>query len=209
MEAVLAHVRDAVRLNTYDYVDVYKPADKVGWSIKSTKASTPVTWKRAKLPDQVHLIEQSRASKAGLQQLGDAIIEFCNAHARASMALYGLEEIGYSRLIVHDSGDVTYFERKLCDKDNPNIFNPADFEWSWSVPKKTTKKEQLPALRGIHRPSEKKWWAWHGLGENQLHFSGEGAWWPKPGDAHAVSFKFPTDDEKISFDRLTELLEAL
>jgi hypothetical protein len=209
MEAVLAHVRGAERLSTYDYVDVYHPVEKVGWSIKSTKASSPVTWKRAKLPDQVALIEASNKSEAGMRALGAAIIDFCNAHAAISMNRYGLDEIGYSRLIVHKSGDVTYFERKLCDRENPKIFEPEDFEWNWSKPKKTVKKEQLSALHGRHKQTGEKWWAWHGLGENQLHFSGDSGWWPAEDSPHAICFKLPADEEKISFDRLTDILEAL
>ncbi|MFC3173487.1 hypothetical protein ACFOD9_04405 [Novosphingobium bradum] len=209
LEAVLAHVRGALRLNTYDYVDIHRPQERVGWSIKSTLAATPVTWKRAKLPNQAQLIAASEQSDEGLQALGDAIISFCNAHAHASLARYGLDEIGYARLIVHRTGDVTYFERKLCDRANPDIFSPRDFEWQWSSPKKTVRKEQLPALHGRHRETGKKWWAWHGRGENQLHFNGDSTWWPARDDPHAISFRFPAEDEKISFERLTEVLEAL
>ena len=50
MEALLAYVRKGVVLGKYDFVDVIKPETKCGWQVKSTKASTPVTWKRAKIP---------------------------------------------------------------------------------------------------------------------------------------------------------------
>lgn len=46
LEAVLAHVRDGRVLPTYDYVDVVANSQPVGWSIKSTQAKTPMTWKR-------------------------------------------------------------------------------------------------------------------------------------------------------------------
>lgn len=209
LEAVLSHVRGGKHLNTYDYVDVIHAADRVGWSIKSTKAATPVTWKRAKLPNQVALMAASHDSEQGLQILGNAIIEFCNAHARESLRHYRLNEIGYARLIVLPNGLVRYFERKLCDVQAPDIFDPADFAWRWSVQKITTKKEQLRALHGIHRTTGTKWWAWHGLGENQLHFSGDATWWPAPTDPHQVTFRLPSVAEKISFDRLTDLLESL
>lgn len=70
MEGVLAHVRDGQVLNTYDFVDVIEPVDRVGWQVKSTKSSTPVTWKRAKIPNAPELIENSRKSLQGLQDLG-------------------------------------------------------------------------------------------------------------------------------------------
>lgn len=171
MEALLAHVRQGVVLGKYDFVDVIKPGSKCGWQVKSTKESTPVTWKRAKIPMREKLISASRKSKGGLQALGDAIIDFCNAHVQASLDTYELEQIGYCRLIVHADGQVTYFERLLATRQRPQLFAPSDFVWKWSQPKETKKKEQLQALHGIHKTTNKKWFAWHGLGENQLHFS--------------------------------------
>jgi len=209
MEALLAHVREGVMLGKYDFVDVIKPGSKCGWQVKSTKADTPVTWKRAKIPMREKLILASRKSKRGVQALGDAIIEFCNAHALTSMNNYGLEQIGYCRLIVHGDGQVTYFERLLATREHPQIFSASDFVWKWSKQKKTKKKEQLSALHGIHKATKKKWFAWHGLGENQLHFSGESNWWPKPGDAHAVTFKFPPVAERIGLEKFMELLARL
>ena len=209
LESVLAHIRGGRVLPTYDYIDVLHVADKVGWSIKSTKAATPVTWKPAKIANKDALIQASHQSLVGAQALGDAIIEFCNAHARASLIKYDLDAIGYARLIVFSTGEIRYFERLLCSRAAPDMFDPNDFDWRWSLQKITSTKEQLRALHGIHRATGKKWWAWHGLGENQLHFSGESSWWPAPDDPHAIAFRFPTEDEKLSFDRLIELLEAV
>ena len=149
MESALAHAHGGVVLNTYDFVDVVDPGSRCGWQVKSTKAQTPITWKRAKIGDAPRLIDESRRSQGGLQRLGNTIIEFCNAHARESLDKYGLNEIGYARLILARDGTATYYERLLCDKDNPDIFDPSDFRWSWSTPKVTKRKEQLPALQGI------------------------------------------------------------
>ncbi|MDT5060628.1 MAG: hypothetical protein QOH63_1087 [Acidobacteriota bacterium] len=179
LEAAMAHIRRGTVLRTYDFVDVIKRDEHIGWQMKSTLAKTPVTWKRAKIPDSPKLIKESKKSAKGAQELGDAILTFCNAHAAASLGDYDLNEIGFSRLIVHASGQVTYYERLLCSKKNPVLFNPEEFKWKWSEPKKTIKKEQLSAFHGTHIPSGKKWFAWHGLGENQLHFPGEKTWWPK------------------------------
>ncbi len=212
LETVFAHVRKADVLATYDYIDVVDKAHSIGWSIKSTKAGTPLTWKRAKLRNKAALIEASRSSKEGAQQLGNALIAFCNDHAHQSMAKYGLSEIGYCRLIVHDNRQVTYFERQLCTVASPDIFDSSEFEWSWSVEKavkvNAKSKEQLSALHGRHKPSGDRWWAWHGLGENQLHFTGErGAWWPK-GNQHKLEFALPDAGSKISFERLLEVLKT-
>ena len=209
MEHIFSYVRDAVVLNTYDFVDVIQPQNGLGWQIKSTKATTPVTWKRAKIPNAPELIEASRESEIGLQSLGNAIIKFCNDHARESLYKYELNEIGYCRLVLHKSGGVTYFERVLCSLDAPDIFDPADFVWQWSNPKATVRKEQLPALHGISRSTGKKWWAWHGLGENQLHFSNESAWWPTDTTPNALYFQMPSDEEKLSFNQLINLLSYL
>ena len=208
LEGVLAHVRNAERLNTYDFVDVVDQKAHVGWQIKSTKESTPVTWKRAKIPNKEVLVAESRKSSRGVQDLGNAIIDFCNAHAAESISRYKLEEIGYARLILSD-GLVRYFERPLCTSRKPRIFEPSDFSWAWSIQKKTEKKEQLSAFHGVHIKSGTKWFAWHGLGENQLHFSGEKAWWPPKDSPHAVAFQFPTDKERISLDGLVTMLERL
>lgn len=206
MESVIASVRDGELLNTYDFVDVINRSQKVGWQVKSTKESTPVTWKRAKIPNSVQLIKESKESEQGLQKLGDSIIQFCNDHVLRSFNNYELDEIGFSRLVVHKNGDLTYFEKILCTKDYPKIFNEEDFEWKWSEPKKTIKKEQLSALHGIHKKSQKKWFAWHGLGENQFHFSGEKEWWPKD-SKNKIEFAFPR--ERLSQSELMKLLKQI
>lgn len=206
MEGVLAHVRDGRVLQTYDFVDVVKTDAGFGWQVKSTKECTPVTWKRAKIPNAEELIAESQRSPAGRQELGNAIINFCNQHALESLESYRLDQIGYARLLIRDDGSITYFERLLCTRANPQIFNPHDFEWKWSTPKKTVRKEQLCALHGISRRTGEKWWAWHGLGENQLHFSGERNWWPTR-NGHAITFRFPTEREKISLEDFSALLE--
>lgn len=205
MENIIASVRDSEVLNTYDFIDILDKNNGIGWQVKSTKDKTPVTWKRAKIPNSIQLIEASKNNTTGLQVLGDSIIDFCNEHATESMELYNLKEIGYSRLIVRSNGKLTYFEKILCSKEQPDIFNKSDFVWNWSKPKKTRKKEQLPALHGIHKPSNKKWFAWHGLGENQLHFSGEKAWWPK--EHNKIDFSFPRD--RLSQDAFMKLLENI
>ena len=209
MESVLARVRLGEVLNTYDFVDVIRRPDGLGWQVKSTKEATPVTWKRAKLPGQSDLIEQSRESAAGLAQLGDAILMFCNEHASASLRDYDLSAIAYSRLIVREGRVATYFERLLSTPKAPNMFDPADFIWNWAKPKETRKKEQLPALHGIHRATGDKWWAWHGQGENQLHFSGEAAWWPTPGSERRIDFALPKSEDKIDMDTLQTLLSTI
>jgi hypothetical protein len=170
---------------------------------------TPVTWKRAKIPNSLELITASEKEGPGLQALGDAIISFCNTHAHESMKAYKLTEIGYARLVLHKSGDATYFERVLCSEAKPDIFNAKEFTWKWSKAKNTITKEQLTALHGTHVPSGKKWWAWHGRGENQLHFSGESAWWPtSKEDPHAKTFRLPSDDERLSIEAFIDLLAA-
>jgi len=209
LEAVIAHVRGGLVLPTYDYIDVHQPKERVGWSIKSTKSTTPVTWKRAKIANKDTLIQASFQADEAVQLLGQEIIDFCNDHARISLQNYRLEKIGYARLIVFPDGKIRYFERLLCSLENPNIFDPKDFEWRWSIQKKTSKKEQLRALHGYHKATGEKWWAWHGLGENQLHFSGEKAWWPGLRDPNAISFTSPTEDEKITFDRLVDMLKSV
>lgn len=209
LEGALAYVRSAEVLKTYDFVDVIKRDSHIGWQVKSTKANTPVTWKRAKIPNREELTENSFQSEEARQILGNTIIDFCNEHAEASIKLYDLSEIGYSRLIVFDDGKVLYFERSLCTRENPRIFDADNFEWHWSTPKRTVKKEQLPALHGYHKESGKKWFAWHGLGENQLHFSGEKKWWLSEDDSHAIAFDFPKPDERLELEKFIELLSAL
>jgi hypothetical protein len=209
MEAVLAHVRGGTQLATYDYIDVHQKEQRVGWSIKSTKAATPLTWKRAKIANKVGLITASQNSTKATQALGDAILEFCNEHAERSLHNYDLDEIGYARLILFRNGTVRYFERLLCSRKKPQIFNPRDFTWKWSTQRIGTGKEQLSALHGFYEPTGDRWWAWHGLGENQLHFTGERAWWPPEGADHAVTFRIPSDTAKISLERLTEILDSL
>lgn len=88
VEQALAEMRSGTVLNTYDFVDVICPQESMGWQVKATKESTPVTWKRAKIPNAQALIEKSDNQPDACQKLGDAIIEFCNQHARNSLDKY-------------------------------------------------------------------------------------------------------------------------
>lgn len=209
MESVLATVRDAKVLDTYDFIDVIDRKTNTGWQVKSTLASTPITWKRAKILNSTKLILDSQESFEACQILGNSIIKFCNDHAQQSLDYYNLNEIGYSRLILQPNNRATYFERKLCDKEFPLIFNPNDYYWEWSTPKKTDKKEQLPSFKGIDKKTGFKVWAWHGLGENQLHFSAEKLWWPPIGHINRIDFDMPTDLDKFSLEQFLEMLETL
>lgn len=208
MQRILALVRGGDSLITYDFVDVVNENIRCAWQVKSTKDSTPVTWKRAKIPDSSYLIQESLKSTAAVQALGNTIINFCNAHVAESFDLYEIDEIGYARLVVHGGGTVTYFEKTLCTRQEPSIFNPTDFVWRWSTQKAAGKKEQLPALHGFHRVTGERWWAWHGRGENQLHFTGERAWWPTAGSPHAITFSLPAEADKISFGSLLAWLSV-
>ncbi len=84
MEKIISLVHSAEQLATYDYVDVCRPHD-VGWQVKSTKDTTPLTWKRAKIANSDALIRKSENSTEARQELGDAIIDFCNNHVRESL----------------------------------------------------------------------------------------------------------------------------
>lgn len=210
VEAVVAEVRGGAVLRTYDFVDVIKSEGRIGWQVKSTKATTPVTWKRAKIPRAQELIAASRdpeeiARKEGLQALGNAVIEFCNRHAAESLEKYGIDEIGFSRVLVTPT-EIIYYEKILLTTDEPRIFDASEFTWEWSTQKKGVKKEQLSALHG--RRNGEKWWAWHGLGENQLHFAGERYWWPPDDDRHRISLPLPAPDDRLDFSTFGELVTS-
>lgn len=208
LEAALADVRAGKVLETYDYVDVINTEARVGWSVKSTKADTPLTWKRAKIANKAELIELSHSSPEGAQHLGNVILEFCNAHARQSLEKHNLAAIGYARLIIQPGRKAFYFERVLCTTAKPAIFDPRKFKWSWSNQRENQKKESLPALHGTEVSTGKRWWAWHGLGENQLHFTGERAWWPQIGDQQAIAFDLPALTDRLTVDEFNALIES-
>jgi hypothetical protein len=187
LEEILAHVTGGERMGTYDFVDVVAKREKIGYQVKSIRATTPVTWKRAKLPDKNTFIEASHRDAKGAQALGDAIIAFCNDHAIQSIKKYGLQRLVYARLVDYMDDTLTYFEKDL--PINKPLFNPRDFTWSWSKAKEATTKEQLSAFHGVDKATGRSWFAWHGLGENQLHFKGESAWWPPAGSPDRVDFR--------------------
>ena len=137
--------------------------------------------------------------------LGAAIIAFCNQHAVESLEKYRLQKIFYSRCILFDT-HVQYFERLLCTSSKPQIFDANEYIWKWSIAKKTTGKEQLSALHGIDRITGKKVWAWHGLGENQLHFSGESLWWNDPENLISFQVPLPSETEQVSFESFVDYL---
>lgn len=191
-------------LPNYDYVDVLgETGDRKAWQVKATKSSTPITWKRAKIPNKTKLINASHSDHVGLQRLGDAIITFCNNNITASIKKYKLEEIIYARAIFFVNGDVRYFERVLATANIEKIFEPSDYYWRWSKQKQNTKKEQLPALHGFRRSDDKKIWAWHGNGENQLHFSAENEWWQDGQNFLDIKFKRPPQIDYESFVEMT------
>lgn len=202
MENIVATAKQAEMLKTYDFADVIDRDKKLGWQVKSTKENTPLTWKRVKLPNAQNLIENSFKSSKNIQFLGDSIIDFCNKNAEQSILDFNLDKLGFSRVIFHPNGTLTYFERLLCTKKDPIIFKKEDFIWKWSTKKNNQKKESLKALHGFHKETGIKWFAWHGLGENQLHFSGEKEWWPE-NKRHMIHFKSPK--EKHSMEILKEL----
>lgn len=208
MEEIISNVYGARVLNTYDYVDVVIDGSH-GWQVKSTKDSTPLTWKRAKIEGKQSLIEESVRSSDGAAALGEAIINFCNQHAIESLHRYRLKKIYYSRCILFPGTKIKYFERLLCADASPYIFKPQDYRWEWSKSKNTTKKEQLSAFHGIDKTTGRKVWAWHGLGENQLHFSGEDLWWNDPANTLSVEVPFPRKSEKINFQSFVDYLLSI
>lgn len=206
MEYIFADIRGDEVLKTYDFVDVINRENKTGWQVKSTKHDTPVTWMRAKIPGSADLIIDSLKSEQALQFLGDTIIDYCNAHILKSFDKYKLQEIGYSRLILLKDNRIQYFEKILCTREHPILFHKSDFKWGWSNKKDNSKKgskEQLSSLQGFHRLSGNKWFSWHGLGENQLHFNGEKYWWPKD---KLTIFDFPKD--KITLRDLIKFINS-
>lgn len=215
MEKVISIVRGGEQLPTYDYVDVCIRGD-VGWSVKSTKESSPLTWKRAKIPNSAALIAASENNPKLCKELGDLVIEFCNENVRKSMKRFKLKRIGYSRLVMFEDCTAIYFEKEIANINNNEVFNQSDYRWEWSTPKTSEIKEQLNSLHGENIKTGNKAFAWHGKGENQLHFSGEKDWWPtikapkKLGDIvfsadnHAIAFKLPKS--KVDWEVLVAFL---
>ena len=203
LEWILAEVRGGRRLGRYDFIDVVKEEHRVGWQVKSTAEDTPVTWKRAKIPNRNQMISASEKTDQGCRELGKAIIDFCNAAIARDVEKYKIDQIMYARLVLHPDRYVTYFERQLVTRASQQLFNPDDFEWSWAVDRNVRKKEQLSAFHGIHRHTGEKWWAWHGRGENQLHFSGERFWWPPDGNVNSIKFQLP--DQRLTLNEFLAL----
>lgn len=206
LEHILASVRNATVLHTYDFVDVLKESSAMGWQVKCTLERTPVTWKRAKIPNSSELIERSLKDSKSCKLLGDTIIDFCNQIGHDSLQKYRLESIGYARLIIHRNRTATYFEKELITKDKCDLFDANQFSWKWSDQKLGRRKEQLNALHGIHVPTGRKWFVWHGKGENQLHFDGERSWWPKSDESNWIKFSLPSANEKLNMREFILLL---
>jgi hypothetical protein len=142
MERVFSYVRDADVLKKYDFVDVVDSKSRIGWQVKSTLSSTPVTWIRCKIPDKERLIADSQRSEDGMAKLGRAILGYCNDHIlHSGFKKYDLEHIGYVRLIVTPGKGIRYFERHLCSVEQPALFNPDDYVWRWSKQKETKEKD--------------------------------------------------------------------
>lgn len=201
MEKILGEATNSKVLNTYDFIDVVNEKKKVGWQVKSTKENTTLTWKRVKLPNSKKLIEDSFKSNDNIQILGDMIIDFCNKNTKESIDAYDLKEVGFSRVIVNNDNTITYYEKLLCTKENPNIFKKEDYIWKWSEQKTNAKKEQLSSLQAFDKRTGKKVFSWYGQGENQLHFFGEKEWLD---NAETINtFKMP--EKKYDMDFLKNI----
>lgn len=207
VEAVVANVRGGKVLQTYDFVDVVNAPHHFGWQVKSTLFATPVTWKRAMIPNKTELINASHTSEEGRQALGNAIINYCNQHAQASLDRYELQELYYARVIAYEE-HVTYFERPLLNSKRGIIFHPDDFEWQWTEERKSSRALQR-SFAGFHKTFKTKWFAWHGLSENQLHFTGERHWWPEPTYPYQIRVSKPDPKNKLSFSDLLTLLDRV
>ena len=212
LENVVAHVRNAKVLKTYDFVDVIDQQNQIGWQMKSTKSDTPVTWKRAKIANKEELISASECAPYDCSNIGKEIINFCNNHIKHSIDLYNLNHIAYSRLVIGKK-DVIYFEKLLCTKDNPILFKHEDYFWKWAPARSNSKKELLPSLQGFKidsktkKPTSKLVWSWYGHGENQLHSNAEKDWWDDPNNS-SITFKLATKENKISLEELFEVLSS-
>lgn len=220
MEGTLALIRGATVLPTYDFVDVVDPTKRIGWQIKATLSGTPVTWKRVKLRDGAALITKSREDDLHVQALRAAVIAFCNESARSSLdlrvkpehrrstglpPLVQLDDIGIARLILHPDGWAEYYERRLITRTQPQLFDPRSYKWKWTDERVGGK--QLPALHGIHISSNTKHFAWHGQGENQLHYYGEREWWPDRSPTQNT-VRFRLDGRRLTYEDLARLLAA-
>lgn len=197
-EKIIAEARNAKRLNTYEFIDVVDEKNKVAWQVKSTKEKTPLTWKRVKLKDSKKLIEESFQSFEKTQELGELIINFCNLNAKESIDKYNLKEIGFSRIISNLDGTLSYYEKILCTKENPIIFNKDNYIWKWSEQKTNGKKEMLKSLQGFDKITGLKMFSWHGQGENQLHFVGD-KYWLKENIDKVMTIKKPNDKRSMDF----------
>lgn len=207
VEHVLGYVREAEVLNTYDFVDVIDRSSKIGWQVKSRKVTTPVTWKRAKISNRENLIIESEKSNDGLDELGAAVLGVCNKHVNDSLSLYGLSRIGYVDLILYKN-KLQYIECEIPQGKLKELFCPSDFRWEWSKEKAKGKKEQLTALQGFDIKTDKKWWAWHGRGENQLHFVGEKHWLSSM-KTQTRELALPEASDKIPIEDLLEVLSDI
>ncbi len=103
-ENIIAEHYNGEQLHTYDFVDVVSNSMSVGWQVKSSRYSTPVTWKRAKISDSAQLIFASdKGDQAALERLGKLVLKSCNDHIERSLNDYNLKEIRYARILLKDN----------------------------------------------------------------------------------------------------------
>lgn len=201
-EKIVAAAINGEALGKKDFVDVLTFDKRWGKQTKSGIYGNNIIWKRAKIDNSEQLVLESKNSISAAQQLGKLLIDQCNEHIIDSINKYNLDGITYSRLIIKEPDILEYFEKFLCTKNDPIVFESKDIYWKWSNTKKSLKKEYLPALHGINIKTGETIWQWNGLGDNQLNFPGEKLWWPK----NRTIFTFPNDNEKVSFEKLLVLL---
>ena len=190
LESIIAEAYNGSSSGSYSFVDVI--AGQRGYQVKCALSTTPVTWKRVKLPNKNKLLENSSP-----QQLGDMVIDFCNANVQAGFDKHPeMQEIIYSRLVhFKKDNEAAYFERPLCTRANPVLFNKQDYIWSWN----TFTCQTSAALVGTDLKGTKVF-SWYGQGENQLHFHGEALWHPASYD------KFKMSPTSISYSDLAQRL---
>ena len=209
LEEIIEECKGWPALGGIDFVDNLSPNGNCGvqcksgstrrWSLEKNKwLFRQRPWGRITIPlSKRILIDESYINPILLQELGDSVIDTFNDKIKFSIEKYNLDEIGYIGLVFNPNSTFQYYERSICLRNNPILFDKKDFRWEWSIPKKET---DSPVLKGINIKTNQVWVRWKAHGDTQLDFMGAEFW--VTDDSLRLTFTAKNDGKDYYLDNL-------
>jgi hypothetical protein len=187
-ERVLADVKGAEQFSSKKLFDLVDRSTKEGWSVKTIFGKPLRGAIVSPIIARIRVFELYDLDlDSDPQVIGDSLIEFWNDKVKTHSKLQNVEDKFISILIKGtDLVNFAYFEKRI------DVYNPDDFIWSWSEPR----KDYQPGLVGF--PKNRDYWKFRWEPTGHQFFEK----WLIPPEAHV----FKIEVKKKSVEDLKRIL---